>query len=71
MNHTIINHMDEAMDQVFGIKPEIKRYKFTIRYQDGSKSEPVIKATSIELARKSLNYWFPGFDIELGVKELS
>jgi len=58
------------MKQAFGIKPVPKSYKFTIRYQDGSKSEPIIKASSIEEARKSLNYWFPGFDIELGCKEL-
>jgi len=71
ISETIANHMEIAMSEVFGIKPKVKTWKFTIRYLDGSKAEPSFKAESVEKARKALDYWFPGYDIELGCKELA
>jgi len=68
--NTIFDHFDEFFDQKFGVPTKIKSFKFTIRYADGSKAEPTIKAENWEKAREALNYWFPGYDIELGCKEL-
>lgn len=66
-----MNTATDCFDQMINqISPTVKSYKFTIRYPDGCKSEPIIEATTIEEARKVLSYWFPSFDIELGFKEL-
>ncbi len=71
MNHTINNHLNQAGQEIFGrnIMPTTKEYKFTVRYQNGSKSEPIIKATSRKEAVRSLSYWFPGCIEILGCRE--
>ena len=70
MNHTIINHMDQAMTEVFGI-PKPKSYRFTIEYSDGYKTYPTFKAYSYEEARGKLKDWFTGNYEILGCKEIT
>jgi len=68
MNHTILNHMDQAMTEVFGI-PKLKSYRFTLRYSDGVKTYPEIKALSYDEARRTLDHWITGNYEILGCKE--
>lgn len=60
INHTIIDHMDQAMVNVFDIQPEPeKEYKFTFLH-NGDKSEVGFKCRNMKLAESALRRAYRG-----------
>lgn len=68
INHTIIDHMDQAMVNVFGIQPD-SEFKFTILH-DGDKSEVGFRCRNMKLAELALIRAYPGNLQILGCKEI-
>ena len=59
-NNPIFDHFDEYFDHLLNTRP-VNAYKFTIRYEDYSESQPIIRNSSLKQAIKNLKKWFPGY----------